>query len=226
MLQWMILRKVLHEERVFWKGGSDKQAKIANRMEQERRARMQEAIASIRDIFADAGRDALYDQQEQAVYDLNSKSANDQYEAAERRNRFGLARNGLMGGSADVDSNADLQKTLNEGLVQARALGQQAAGQLRSSDESAKQNLISLAESGMDSSTAANLAQSQMATNMQNALGQRGASAISGLFDGLMAGYLNNRVQDAYQRGYDFGTYGNSNATGLNSKKTYGGSAT
>ena len=222
MLQMMILRKVLHDRHVLEKGGSDKQAKIANQMERERQARMQEAIAAIRDIFADAGRDALYDQQEQAVYDLNAKSVNDQYEQAERNNRFGLARNGLMGGSAEVDSNADLQKITNEGLVQAKALGQQAGGQLRSSDESAKQNLISLAESGMDSSTAANLAQSQMATNMQNALGQRGASAISGLFDGLMAGYLNNRVLDAYQQGYNFGNQRNYGSTGSTSN-TYGG---
>ena len=46
-------------------------------------------------------REKLYGEQEQAVYDLNAKDVNDQYADAERANRFGLARNGLMGGSAD-----------------------------------------------------------------------------------------------------------------------------
>ena len=211
--------------RTYWKGGSNKQAKIANQMEQERQRKMQEAIATIRDIFADPARDDIYNQQEQAVYDLNAKSVQDQYDQAERQNRFGLARNGLMGGSADVDSNANLQKITNEGLVQAKALGQQAAGNLRSSDESAKQNLISLAESGMDSGTAATLAQSQMAANQQNALGQRGASAITGLFDGLAQGYLTKQIMDAYQQGYNFGNNRNYGSTG-NTRNSYGGSAT
>ena len=66
-------------------------------------------------------REKLYDEQEQAVYDLNAKEVNDQYADAERANRFALARNGLLGGSADVDSNANLQEKTNEGLVQAKA---------------------------------------------------------------------------------------------------------
>ena len=51
MLQMMILRKVLHDRYVLEKGGSNKEAKKSNQMEQERQQRMAEAVAAIRKVF-------------------------------------------------------------------------------------------------------------------------------------------------------------------------------
>ena len=166
-------------------------------------------------------REKLYDEQEQAVYDLNAKEVNDQYANAERANRFALARNGLLGGSADVDSNANLQEKTNEGLVQAKALGQQAASDLRTADEQSKQSLIAMAQSGIDTGTAQQMAQAQLNANAQSALGQRGGATIGNLFDNLSQAYLTRQIMQAANNGYNL--YGN-NYNNLSTSKSYQGS--
>ena len=156
-------------------------------------------------------RETLYDEQEQAVYDLNAKEVNDQYADAERTNRFALARNGLLGGSSDVESNANLQEKTNEGLIQARALGQQAASDLRTADEQSKQSLIAMAQSGIDTGTAQQMAAAQLNANAQSALGQRGGATIGNLFDNLSQAYLARQIINATQNGYNLynNNYGN-----------------
>ena len=166
-------------------------------------------------------REKLYEEQRDAVYDINAKEVNDQYADAERANRFGLARNGLLGGSADVDSNANLQEKTNEGLVQAKALGQQAASDLRTADEQSKQSLIAMAQSGIDTGTAQQMAQAQLNANAQSALGQRGGATIGNLFDNLSQAYLTRQIMQAANNGYNL--YGN-NYNNLSTSKSYQGS--
>ena len=168
-------------------------------------------------------REKLYDEQDQAVYDLNAKEVNDQYADAERANRFALARNGLLGGSSDVESNANLQEKTNEGLVQAKALGQQAASDLRTADEQSKQSLIAMAQSGIDTGTAQQMAQAQLNANAQSALGQRGGATIGNLFDNLSQAYLTRKIMQAANNGYNL--YGN-NYNNLSTSKSYGGTNT
>ena len=135
-------------------------------------------------------REKLYDEQEQAVYDLNAKEVNDQYADAERANRFGLARNGLLGGSADVDSNARLQEITNEGLLQAGGIADSAAAKLRAQDESARQSLISMAQSGIDTGTAQQMAIESLNTTAQQAQGERAGASVGDLFGTLGQAYL------------------------------------
>ena len=292
--------------RLYFKGGSSSAAKEANRMEQERQARITASINAINDIFdpkaykqgtnaatefdpsktyynkdgsvfdgrknfnANSGnlfnnvvgsiadvmgqasgntawdmdkinkaiangelytgyetvkpentREKLYDEQQQAVYDLNAKEVNDQYADAERANRFALARNGLLGGSSDVESNAKLQEKTNEGLIKATALGQQAASDLRTADEQSKQSLISMAQSGIDTGTAQQMAAAQLNANAQSALGQRGGATIGSLFDNLGQAYLTRQILNAQNNGYNLynNQYGN-----LSTSKEYQGS--
>ena len=156
-------------------------------------------------------REKLYNEQQQTIYDLNAKEVNDQYADAERANRFALARNGLLGGSSDIESNANLQEKTNEGLIQAQALGQQAASDLRTADEQSKQSLISMAQSGIDTGTAQQMAQAQLNANAQSALGQRGGATIGNLFDNLTQAYLTRQLVNATQNGYNLynNNYGN-----------------
>ena len=164
----------------------------------------------------------LYDEQQQAIYDLNAKEVNDQYADAERANRFALARNGLLGGSSDIESNANLQEKTNEGLIQAQALGQQAASDLRTADEQSKQNLIAMAQSGIDTGTAQQMAAAQLNANAQSALGQRGGASIGNLFDNLGQAYLNRQIMNAANNGYNY--YNNGYGTNSTRKEYQGGS--
>ncbi len=167
-------------------------------------------------------REKLYDEQKQAVYDINAKAVGDQYEDAERTNRFGLARNGLLGGSTDVDSNARLQERTNKGLVQAQALGEQEAGKLRTADEQSKASLIAMAQSGIDTGTAQQMAAQQLASNAQTALGARAGSTLDNLFSNMGQAYLSNKLGQAVQNGYNL--YGNQYGHSLNTNKQYQGS--
>lgn len=163
-------------------------------------------------VTPENSREKLYDEQQQAVYDLNAKAVKDQYGDAERVNRFALARNGLLGGSSNIESNALLQEKNNEGLIQAQALGQQSASALRTSDEQAKQSLIATAQSGIDTGTAQQMAAAQLNSNAQSALGQRGGATIGSLFDNLGQAYLTRQLLQASNNGYNLynNQYGNS----------------
>jgi hypothetical protein len=175
--------------------GGDGGAAQAKQQEDDRQARIKAAVDTINSVFdGNGGRDSMYADQKQAVTDLNRREVDRQYTEAERANRFALARNGLLGGSADVDSNADLQRRTNEGIAQAVALGDQAGADLRTSDERTRQSLISMAQSGIDTGTAQQTALAGLNANSQAAAGARGGATVGNLFSDLSQAYLANQV--------------------------------
>jgi hypothetical protein len=174
--------------------GGDGGAAQARQMEDDRQARIKTSVDAINGIFGQSDRNAMYDDQKQAVTDLNRREVDRQYSLAERDNRFGLARNGLLGGSVDVDSNADLQRRTNEGIIQSTAVGDQAAADLRTADERTRQGLISMAQSGIDTGTAQQTALAGLNANSQAAAGARGGATIGSLFGDLSNAYLANQV--------------------------------
>lgn len=159
-------------------------------IENQRNQKAQEAIAEINKIFDSANRDALYGQQRDAVYGMNRQEVERQAREAERANRFAMARNGLLGGSVDIDSNAELNRRTNEGLSQAAGIADAAASDLRAADEQTRSNLVSMAQAGTDATTAGQLANSQLAQNAQAASADRAVASVSDLFGNLSNAYL------------------------------------
>lgn len=139
-------------------------------------------------------RDILYNEQRSAVYDLNKNEVDRQAKEFERTNRFGLARTGLLGGSADVDSTAEINRRTNEGLLRAGGIADQTAADLKTSDERTRANLISMAQSGIDTGTAATMALEGLSANAAQAAAQRSGSTIGGLFNDLSQAYLVNQT--------------------------------
>lgn len=148
-------------------------------------------------------REQMYTNQRQAVYDLNTRDVNRQAKDAERVNRFGLARNGLLGGSADVDSGFEINRMTNEGLMKAGGVADQAAADLRMSDERTRGNLISMAQSGIDTGTAQQMALSGLAANAEAAKSSAAAATVGDLFSGLSGAYMGNMYNNAYKAGLD-----------------------
>lgn len=166
------------------------------------------------------GREKLYEDQRDAVYEINSREVNRQYGDAERNNRFGLARHGLMGGSADVDSNARLQEITNEGLMKASGIADSAAASLRAKDESARQSLISMAQSGIDTGTAQKMAVENLNSTSQEAQGARSGASVGDLFGGLSQSYLRyNNLDGSGTNLFNTGNQGSS----LSTRSSYGG---
>ena len=148
-------------------------------------------------------REQMSTNQRQAVYDLNTRDVNRQAADAERINRFALARNGLLGGSADVDSGFEINRMTNEGLMKAGGIADQAAADLRMSDERTRGNLISMAQSGIDTGTAQQMALSGLAANAEAAKGSAAAATVGDLFSGLVGAYMGNMYNNAYKAGLD-----------------------
>ena len=118
-------------------------------------------------------------------------------------NRFGLARAGLLGGSANIDSVADLDRRTNEGLMRAGGVADQAAADLRSADERTRANLISLAQSGIDTGTAAQSALKGLEANAANAASARAGATVGDLFGSMGQMYLLNQMRKGQAEGFN-----------------------
>lgn len=138
-------------------------------------------------------RDAMYSQQKKAVYDLNKMEVDRQAKEAERTNRFALARTGLLGGSADVEAASELNRRTNEGLLRAGGIADQSAADLKVADERTRSNLISMAQSGIDTGTAATMALEGLKGNSAQAAAARSGATVGGLFNDLSQAYLINQ---------------------------------
>jgi hypothetical protein len=164
-------------------------------------------------------REALYADQRKNVYDINSQEVNRQATEAERNTRFGLARAGLAGGSADVWANSELNRRTNEGLLRAGGIADQSSADLRTADERTRANLISMAQSGIDTGSASQMALGGLKANADAVAAQRSGSTIGSLFDDISNAYLINQQA----RGTNAGMYGNQSYGVSDPRKGYGG---
>lgn len=181
----------------------------ARRQEEERQARIKAATDEINNIFGNKVRDAagnivdgdpannrdvLAEDLRNTVFSLNSSEVERQAQEAARAARFGLARTGLAGGSVQVDNNAELNRRTNEGLLRAGGIADQSAADLRAADERSRSNLISLAQSGIDTGTAASQALQSLRVNADSVANQRSGATIGRLFDDLGQAFINRQI--------------------------------
>lgn len=142
-------------------------------------------------------REKMYADISGAVQQTAMRDLDRQYSKASQRNKFGLARSGLLGGSVDAESGGELTTLYGEGKLKAAEAGKGAASDLRVNDEKTRQNLIGLAQSGMDTGTAASLAAGQMGAAADMARSQTGTATVGRLFDDMSQAYVNNQVMRA-----------------------------
>jgi hypothetical protein len=162
---------------------------------------------------AAAARKAMYQSVADATRDAATRGLDQQFTQASRANTYGLADSGLMGGSADAEAGGDLQRRYGEGKIKATALGTGAAATLENQDEQTRARLIQLAQSGLDTGTAASLATAQLASAGQAAASQAQTANVGNLFGDLSQAYLTNRtLQARYPNGYPTPGQGGSTA--------------
>ena len=134
---------------------------------------------------------------------------------------FGLQRNGLFGGSVDVDTHRDITDANQRSVIQANQLADSQVASMRSNDESTRADLISRINAGLDADSAAATASQRMAINRQQALSEPSSGALNNLFASI-GGALNS-----YQ--YANGAanpYGNMGKSSVGSLGGYGGRVT
>lgn len=143
-----------------------------------------------RQIGEETDPDALAAQQQmkdesQQVVDATRGYYTDQltrsFGAAERNNRFRLARAGLQGGSADVDTNAELSTDRNLGATRIDQAARAAAANLDTQREQERMNAISLVNSGAGDSAVLS-AQAGLKNSLAQAQNTNKVNLFSDLF--------------------------------------------
>ena len=193
-------------------GGSDTASKEAQASEQARQARITQSVGAINAAYGDPKRAADIADYQSAVQAFLNEDLGRQKGVADRQTRFAMARNGMTGGSADIDANRALSEDFQRGVLEATRKASGAAAGLRAQDMTAKNNLIALAQSGMDATTAAQQASEGIRVNMANARADMNQQAIGGLFSKYADLYKQSQERkgaaDAQKYAASFGLYG------------------
>lgn len=174
------------------------------------------------DVMSNAEqRNASYDKVRQSNLGLMMNDIARNRADTTRNVGFGLQRNGLFGGSVDVDTHRDITDANQRSVIQANQLADNQVAQMRSNDESTRADLISRINAGLDADSAATTASQRMAINRQQALSEPSSGALNNLFASI-GGALNS-----YQ--YANGAanpYGNMGKQSVGNMGGYGGRVT
>lgn len=188
-------------------GGNDRAQREAQRAEQARQAGIRKTSAQVESIFGSPERQAQYQDFYSATRDLGMGDLNQQKAEADRNAKFALARGGLTGGSRARDVGSAMGRDYVEGLLNVDRRAQGAMADLMAADQVSKNNLLSLAQSGLDLTTASQNAASALRANLQSGESTRLAGGLGELFG--TASDLKRRSEDERIRRQAEIQYGN-----------------
>lgn len=116
--------------------------------------------------------------------------------AAERNNRFNLARQGLAGGSQDASSNAEIQTDQALGATRIDQAARAAASSLKAQRENERLSANSLVNAGAGQ-RAVESAQEGLKSSLNNANNQQRTDLTSDLFTGFADNYAMSNANNA-----------------------------
>lgn len=180
-------------------GGGGNAQKEATRAEKERQAQIAQTQQRIEGIFSNPQREADIGNFLNATRQYYRTDADQQQADAARNLRFALARSGVTGGSYDADTNARLAETYQRGLLEADRRAQAQANSLRAADQEAKQRLFSLAQAGLDATTATQQASQALRQNLASSATDAREGSLGNLFSSFGDIYKSS-IEQAEQR--------------------------
>lgn len=155
-------------------------AQQARNDEKERQDRINSAVTALNAALNNPGRFSQRQQVGRNVTDLNMRQLRKAREATGRDATFSLARRGLSGGSADVDTQAEIVDRFNEGTLQATQLGQAAEAAALAEDERIRQSFTGQIQGGLSQGDAVSAALQQSTANLANLESQANINAAGG----------------------------------------------
>lgn len=182
----------------------NKAAKAAAQTEATRQSNIANSTQQVNDIFNDPARTSQYDQLAADTTSFYRNDLDKQQADATRNTKFSLARSGQIGGSVQADTNAKLGEDYLQGVIKASRLGQSAGASLRASDETSRANLISMAQNGLDATTAANNAASALQSNLQSGQSTATAGALGDAFGDFANIYKQSQDAAALRNGQKY----------------------
>lgn len=187
------------------RSAAKRQANRAASEERSRQAGIVEATGRINALFDDPKRTAQYGQLAKDTTDFLVGDLDRQKVVADRNTRFAMARSGQTGGSVAVDANRDLGENYLRGVVEATRRGNAAAADLRGADEQSRANLLALAQSGVDATTAGARADGLLASNLAASRGSALANGMSGFYADFADLWRKSQDAAAMRKGQKYG---------------------
>jgi hypothetical protein len=129
-----------------------------------------------------SARDALYDQVRGDAFTAGQRGITEGKDQAALDNKFAIFAQGLNGGSVDVDQNALLNRTYNQGLIDLGAKADAARADLEGSDEQTRLGLLQSIDAGMDQGSALSSAMNQLKVNSDRATADATGTDLGDLF--------------------------------------------
>ena len=203
--------------------GGDGGAAALREQEERRKAEVAARINEINNIFGNdsSARNTLYNQAATNAFNLDKLYLDESRADTERMNRFALARQGLAGGSQEVDRSKALLNTYNEGLLRAGQRGERLKADWMQSDEDLRNNLIKQVSVDPQAFNAAS-AQAQLSAANQARQNAGSDQSLGGLFQQFADTYALSRYNQGVNN--SMGQTAPSNLpTGVSTRKTYQG---
>lgn len=147
-------------------GSSNRAQREAQQAEAERQAAIAATTSRVNSIYGSPQRESDIQDFVGATRELLNRELTDQKSETDRQLKFALARGGQIGGSTQIDQARKLGKDYAKGVLEVERRAQGAGADLRAQDQSAKMNLIAMAQGGLDATTA----QQQAIAGMRNSL--------------------------------------------------------
>ena len=182
-------------------GGSNNSQREAEAAERERQARIAQSTGAINAIYDSPERQAQYDRLASDTTTFYRSDLDRQKEVNDRKLKFALARGGQIGGSVQVDQSTRLGEDYLKGVVEASRRGQAAGANLRGMDEQARLNLIAMAQTGLDATTASARAANSLRSNLEAGKAESTASSLGDMFGSFGDIYQRSQQQAEYKRG-------------------------
>ena len=157
--------------------------------------RKNEARNRVRTIFgegdpaAQATRQQFYDTTGDASRSLNKGFLDEEGKLARAALRARMFEQGLQGGSVDVEKNALVDRSYQQGLLDIESEAEALERNLKSSDEAAKLETLSQIDAGQSGETAAAEANARLQANANDALARSKGRTVGNIFANLSSIY-------------------------------------
>jgi hypothetical protein len=175
---------------------------------------------------ARAARESMYSTVRDNAFTAGKRSLDEGRDQAKRNLKFELFAKGLNGGSTDIDQNALLGRTYNQGVIDLGAKADSAKADFRNADEQTRMGLLQSIDSGMDQGSALSSAISQLGVNSDKAAAEANGTTLGDLFANSALLYNKSQAAQGAQAGQQaFNMFGQRNL-GASPMRTNGATGT
>ena len=178
-------------------GTGNSAANAANAYNQQQQKQIQDTVNQINTAYSNPNRQSQYQAYNTNLQNYYNNQVNNQEAVNARNLKFAMARSGLTGGSAAVDSNTQLQKDYTNALLQASQAATAGTSALEQSDIASKNQLISLAQQGNFTGAVPSAVAASNNANLQTAQNYGNANSLGNIFTGTQGIYQNEQTAAA-----------------------------